>query len=186
MKKIMTKPCIFLSLFLALFALTSCTGTPDKVTPVSQFDVNRYLGKWYEIARLNHSFEEGLDQVTAQYSLNNDGSIKVINRGFNKKDNEWSEAEGKAYFVDDKNIGHLKVSFFGPFYSSYIVYALDENYQYAFVSGYKTDYLWLLSRTPQVSEELKQRFVEQAKRLGFPTEELIFVEQKVPAKVLEK
>ena len=163
---------------LSSLILSGCLGMPDNVTPVDKFDINQYLGKWYEIARLDHSFERGLNKVTAEYSMRDDGGVKVINRGFSAKDNEWDEAEGKAYFVKDQTQGYLKVSFFGPFYGSYIVFELDkENYKYAFVAGPNTSYLWLLSRTPTVSEELKDRFIKKAKTLGFNTNELIFVEQ---------
>jgi len=167
------------ALLLPLFLLLSgCTGMPAGVKPVEDFDVNRYLGKWYEIARLDHSFERGLSKVTAEYSLREDGGVKVVNRGFSSKDNEWDEAEGKAYFVGPENEGFLKVSFFGPFYGSYIVFELDkENYEYSFISGPDTSYLWLLSRSPGVSDDLLERFMTQASELGFDTESLIFVEQ---------
>lgn len=161
-----------------LIMLSGCLGMPKGVEPVSGFELNRYLGKWYEVARLNHSFEEGLSKVSAEYSINEDGSVKVINRGYSKKDQEWNEAEGKAKFIDAEDQGYLKVSFFGPFYGSYVVFELDkENYQYAFVSGPDLDYLWLLSRTKDVDQEVIERFVSTAQSLGFKTNELIFVEQ---------
>lgn len=167
---------------LPLFSLTGCLGMPDGVRPVEDFEVNRYLGKWYEIARLDHSFERGLSKVTAEYSLRDDGGIKVVNRGFSVADNQWDEAVGKAYFVDSENLAYLKVSFFGPFYGSYVVFGLDqENYQYSFISGPDTSYLWLLARTPQVPAEVTQRFIDKASGLGFDTDELIFVEQDNPA-----
>ena len=125
--------------FMALLFITSvlllqaCSQLPENIEPVTDFDVNRYLGTWYEIARLDHSFERGLQQVTAEYSLRDDGGIKVVNRGFDTQKQEWDEATGKAYFVGDKNIGQLKVSFFGPFYGGYNIIALDEAYQYAMV-----------------------------------------------------
>jgi len=148
----------FLFLLLSLI-LISCTGIPEGVSPVKNFDETRYLGKWYEIARLDHSFERGLSKVTAEYALTSDSGIEVINRGFSAAENKWKEAKGKAYFVAARNEGHLKVSFFGPFYGSYIIFDLDqENYQYAFISGYDTSYLWLLSRTPTVSKDVKERF----------------------------
>jgi apolipoprotein D and lipocalin family protein len=153
-----------------------CLGVPRGVTPVQGFRLKRYLGRWYEIARLDHSFERGLERVTADYSMRDDGGIRVINRGFSTKNNIWKEAEGRAYFVDDPGTGYLKVSFFGPFYGSYVVFELDkEHYRYAFVTGPDTSYLWLLSRTPQVSEELVERFVARSRALGFDTEKLIFV-----------
>lgn len=165
---------------LALFALllVSCTGTPDGISPVTGFDLQRYLGNWYEIARLDHSFERGMSQVSADYSLNDDGSVKVVNRGYLADKNEWKEAIGKAKFVGAEDVGHLKVSFFGPFYGGYVIYALDhQGYQYAFVTSYNRDYLWLLARTPQISDALKQQFVQQADALGFDTAALIWVEQ---------
>jgi len=156
--------------------LTACTGLPEGVKPVKDFDINRYLGTWYEIARLDHSFERGLDSVNATYTLTEDGGVKVVNRGFSIKEKTWKTAEGKAYFVAGQDQGHLKVSFFGPFYSSYVVFELDkQNYQYAFVAGYNTSYLWLLSRTPSISMELLQRFKDQANALGFDSNKLIMV-----------
>lgn len=163
--------------------LAGCLGYPQAVTPVQPFELERYLGKWYEIARLDHSFERGLQQVTAEYSVRDDGGVRVVNRGFSAADGEWREAEGKAYFVRGPDEGYLKVSFFGPFYGSYAIFELDRtNYQYAFVSGPDESYLWLLARNPRVSEALKARFVQQAQALGFDTERLIFVDhQREPA-----
>ena len=164
-----------LSSLLLLFS-AGCVGYPKAVVPVQDFDIHRYLGKWYEIARLDHSFERGLEQVTAEYSLREDGGVMVKNRGYSPAKNEWKEAEGKAYFVREENEGYLKVSFFGPFYGAYVVFELDrENYHYAFVSGPNKSYLWLLSRTPILSESVKQAFVDRAKVLGYPVDELIFV-----------
>ncbi|HET8850754.1 MAG TPA: lipocalin family protein [Marinobacter sp.] len=158
--------------------LAGCTGIPDGIAPVTGFDSDRYLGTWYEIARLDHSFEEGLSQVTAEYSYNDDGSIQVINRGYDVEAGEWKEAEGRAVFVGDENTGHLKVSFFGPFYASYVVFELDqEDYSYAYVTGYDRDYLWFLSRTPEVSEQALADFRERAQAEGFDLDELIVVEQ---------
>ena len=162
--------------FLLSLSLAGCTGMPDGVFPVKEFNESKYLGKWYEIARLDHSFERGLSNVTAEYELQGDGGIKVTNRGFSVKENKWDEANGRAYFVRERNEGYLKVSFFGPFYGSYIVFDLDqEDYQYAFVTSYNTSYLWLLSRTPTVSEEVKDRFIQKSSKLGFDVKELIFV-----------
>jgi len=164
-------------LFLALL-IGGCLGMPDGVEPVGNFQIDRYLGTWYEIARLDHSFERGLQSVTAEYSLRDDGSVRVINRGYSAAENEWNEAEGRAYFVREHDEGYLKVSFFGPFYGSYVIFELDENdYQYAFISGNTNSYLWLLARTPTVSEDLLIRFTERARALGFDTDELILVDQ---------
>ena len=161
-----------------MLLLGGCLGMPEEVAPVQGFEIDRYLGKWYEIARLDHSFERGLDQVTAEYTLREDGGVKIINRGFSVKDAQWQEAEGKAYFVDDPTQGYLKVSFFGPFYGSYVIFALDkDDYQYAFISGPDKSYLWFLSRTPQVDPSAMQRFIEQVGSLGYDTEKLIFPQQ---------
>ena len=159
--------------------LTGCLGMPERVQPVNDFELDRYLGKWYEIARLDHSFERGLERVTAEYSMREDGGVKVVNRGLSVKKGEWDEAEGKAYFVEDPGLGYLKVSFFGPFYGSYVVFELEQtDYQYAFISGPDTSYLWLLSRTPQVSEEVMNDFLEQAQERGFNVDDLIIVNQE--------
>lgn len=155
--------------------LTACTGIPDKVQPVQGFDLQKYLGKWYEVARLDHSFERGLSQVSAEYSLRDDGGVKVVNRGYNEEKREWKEAIGKAFFVGDSNQGHLEVSFFGPFYGSYIVFDLDQvGYQYALISGPDKSYLWILSRTPQLDPAVSTRLIAKAKAAGFDTDKLIF------------
>lgn len=164
------------------FSLFSCTEQQDTIKVVQNIDANQYLGTWYEIARLDHSFEHGLQNVTAQYIQNENGTIKVINRGFNPKKNAWKEAEGKAHFVDAVNkdgtyTGKLKVSFFGPFYGSYHIIELDKPYyNYAMVTGGQ-DYLWILSRTPQLAYPIKQQLIAQAKELGFATDKLIYVPQ---------
>ena len=163
---------------LAVLLLSACTGLPENVKPVDNFQLNKYLGTWYEIARLDHSFERGLNNVMANYTLKDDGGVMVTNRGFNEEDNTWEEAIGKAYFVGEPEVGHLKVSFFGPFYGSYIVFELQQSdYEYSFVSGPDHSYLWLLSRTPTVNEGVINRFVEQAQQLGFNSEKIIFVDQ---------
>lgn len=164
---------------LAALMVSACVSIPDGVKPVDNFQVERYLGKWYEIARLDHRFERGLSQVSAEYTLNDDGSIAVVNRGYSAEDDEWSEADGKALFVGENDVGYLKVSFFGPFYGAYIVFGLDqENYQHAFVSGPNRSYLWLLARTKTVSQDVIDRFLVASGELGFDTQSLIFVDQE--------
>jgi apolipoprotein D and lipocalin family protein len=151
-------------------------GIPDNVQPVENFELARYLGTWYEIARLDHSFERGLSRVTAEYSLREDGGVRVVNRGYSEQDKEWKEAEGRAYFVDRTDQGHLKVSFFGPFYGSYIVFELDrDSYQYALVSGPDKSYFWILARRFEMDKELKERLVAKAAARGFDMSGLIFV-----------
>jgi apolipoprotein D and lipocalin family protein len=169
------KPFALLTTLLLLLA--GCTGLPKGIEPVTGFDQDRYLGTWYEIARLDHSFERGLSQVTAEYTLNDDGSIKVINRGYSAEKGEWKEAQGRAKFVGDSDVGHLKVSFFGPFYASYVVFELDDDYSTAYITGYNRNYLWLMSRTPEVSEEVLEAFRARAEAEGFELGELIVVEQ---------
>ena len=172
-----------------LVLLTSCTKLPNGVQAVYDFDKTKYLGKWYEIARLDQRFEAGLSQVTAEYSLGEDGGLRVVNRGYSAADGEWREKEGRAYFISEESTAHLKVSFFGPFYSSYVVFDLggdstsefgQPQYQYAFVSGYSKSYLWLLARTPVVSDELISNFVNKARSLGFDTGSLLYVKHPKP------
>ena len=168
-----------ISFILSFLTISGCLGMPGNVKPISNFDSEKYLGVWYEIARLDHSFERGLQQVTAEYSMRVDGGLNVVNRGFSSEDNEWKEAIGKAYFVNGTDEGYLKVSFFGPFYGSYVVFELDsENYQYAFVSGPDLSYLWLLSRTPAISDRVLADFFEKSGSLGFETKNIIMVDQK--------
>lgn len=165
-------------MFACLLLLNACTSLPDNINPITDFNTNKYLGKWYEIARLDHSFERGLTHVSAEYSLRDDGGINVLNQGFNPDTQKWQDAKGKAYFVNSSKEAYLKVSFFGPFYGSYVVIDLDtDHYQYSLVTSYNTNYLWILSRTPQMDETVKQRLINKAKSLGFDTDKLIYVKQ---------
>ena len=162
-----------------LFVLlaTGCVSIPDNITPVTSFQIERYLGKWYEIARLDHRFERGLTQISAEYSMRPDGGLKVLNRGYSNEKQEWSEAEGRGYFVQSPNEAYLKVSFFGPFFGSYIVFELDTvNYQYALISGPDKSYFWLFARTPTIDDNLKKKLIAKAAALGFDTTKLIFSE----------
>jgi apolipoprotein D and lipocalin family protein len=170
---------IYLSLLLLLplWLLSACVSIPDGVKPIDNFQLDRYVGKWYEIARLDHRFERNLEQVTASYSLNNDGSVRVLNRGFNTAKQQWQEVEGKAKFVDSPQVGRLKVSFFGPFYGGYNIVELDKNYQYALIVGNDRDYLWILSRTPRLAAKTQAQLIQRAKALGFATDKLILVKQ---------
>lgn len=155
---------------------TSCKTIPDGAVAVTPFDKNKYLGKWYEIARLDFKYERDLNNTTAEYSLNEDGTIKVLNRGFNVKTREWKDATGKAKFVDDDNTAMLKVSFFGPFYGGYNVIALDPDYQYALVAGDKLKYLWILSRETTIPDDVKSNYLALAESIGYNTSELVWVE----------
>lgn len=166
--------CVFI--VVVSFLLPACVSVPKGIQPISPFDVQRYLGAWYEIARLENSFEAGLTRVTADYSLLPDGTVQVKNVGFSPESGKWKEAIGKADFVNGENKAHLKVSFQWPFYSSYIVFKLDPNYRYAYVTGNDRDYLWLLSRTPSVSEEVLEDFKKTAQAQGFNLDDLVIVD----------
>ncbi len=166
---------------IAALLLTGCTGLPKNVKPVDGFSLQRYLGRWYEIARLDHSFERGLGHVTAEYSLRQNGGATVLNQGYSAKARKWKTAQGKAFFVKQSDLGYLKVSFFGPFYGSYVILDLDQkNYEYALVCGPNRSYLWLLARNPQLKPELKDAILARAAALGFDTSKLIFVDQTQP------
>ena len=163
-------------LFLILLAGCSSVSVPTGVETVNDFDLGKYLGKWYEIARLDHSFERGLENVSAEYSLREDGGVKVINRGFSNIDNKWKEVEGRAYFTGDSKKGELKVSFFGPFYGAYNIIELDkEGYAYSLVCGPDRSYLWILSRKADPDKKVIEKLVKKASLLGFDTEKLIYV-----------
>jgi apolipoprotein D and lipocalin family protein len=167
---------IGLSLFAAgTIVLTNCVGIPDGVNAVQNFQKEKYLGKWYEIARLDYKYEKDLDNTTANYSIQDDGTIKVENKGYNVVTKEWKSATGKAKFVGSDKEGRLKVSFFGPFYSGYNVVDIDENYQHALIYGSSTKYIWILSKTPHIDEAIKKRFIEKAEKDGYDTSKLIWV-----------
>ena len=164
-------------LLLLTFTLSGCMGIPEGVEPITGFALERYLGTWHEIARLDHSFERGLSDVTAEYSLRDDGGVRVINSGFNVASGQRESAEGKAYFVDSPDVGRLKVSFFGPFYGAYNIIALDKaQYSYVMIAGNTTDYLWILARSPKLDPVILQTLVQQAQALGFPTQDLIYLQ----------
>ncbi|HEX8016109.1 MAG TPA: lipocalin family protein [Flavobacterium sp.] len=161
-----------------LLILYSCGGgIPKRATAVTNFDSAKYLGKWYEIARLDHKWERGLDNVTAEYTLNEDKTIKVDNKGYDLKKGKWEQSIGKAKFVGKENIGMLKVSFFGPFYSGYNVIAIGEDYKYALVAGESLKYMWILSREKTIPENIKTEFLKKAQEIGYKTSDLVWVKQ---------
>jgi apolipoprotein D and lipocalin family protein len=161
--------------------LTACAAIPKGVTPVTGFEPDRYLGKWYEIARLDHSFERGMTHVTAEYSRREDGRIDVLNRGYDTKKSEWSTADGVARFRGDESVASLSVTFQWPFSGGYNVMFLDkEEYQWAVVSGPSRKYMWILARTPELPEPLLNELVEKARALDFPVDDLIYVKQVPP------
>ena len=164
-----------------LAVLAGCTGRPDNVEPVRPFDVQRYKGKWFEIMRLDHSFERGLTNVTATYTLRDDGSVGVLNRGFDRKKCRWKEADGRAEFQGARDTASLSVTFFWPFAGGYHVFALDQqDYGWALVSGPSHKYLWILARQPKLSAGIRNRLVDLARDLGFPIDDLILVEHGKP------
>ena len=169
----------FLALLFALTLPACSTAPPAGVRPVTSFDISRYLGQWYEIARLDHSFERGMSDVSATYALQDDGSVKVINRGYDTQRQAWKEATGRALFLGDSHTASLKVSFFGPFYGGYHVIALDQqNYRWALVAGADRDYLWILARDRTLPADTRAQLLEEARALGFATDKLIWVDHK--------
>jgi len=154
----------------------SCATIPKGATAFSPFEKEKYLGLWYEIARKDFKFERNLNNTTAEYSLNEDGSIRAINKGYNTVKKEWTQALGKAKFVGNEDSAQLKVSFFGPFYSGYNVIALDDNYRYALVAGKNLDLLWILSLETTIPDDIKDKYLQIAKEIGYDTSDLIWVE----------
>lgn len=175
-----TSGCLFsfiatiIMMTVSIFSFFSCcsTLTVDN-TAVKNVDLNRYLGQWYEVARFDHSFERDMEQCTANYSMREDGKIKVLNQGI--KNGKWKTSEGKAILTDHPGI--LRVSFFGPFYTDYRILMLAPDYSYALIGGNSDDYLWILSRTPQLDEIMRNRLIQEAQRRGYQTEDLIWVQQ---------
>lgn len=159
-----------------MFGLFSCATIPKGAEAVKNFEQEKYLGKWYEIARMVFKFERNLNNTTAEYSLNENGTIRVDNKGYNTVKKEWSQAIGKAKFVGSNDVAMLKVSFFGPFYAGYNVIAIDPEYQYALVAGKDLSYLWILSRETSIPDEIKSNYLTIAKELGYNTSELLWVE----------
>lgn len=156
--------------------LAGCSTLPPQgIVPVASFDVQRYSGTWYEIARFDHTFEHGMTDVRAKYTVQADGTVQVINRGFDPGKNQWSEAIGKARFNGEPGIASLKVSFFGPFYGGYHVVALDKDYQWAMVAGNDRSYLWILSRSRVLDPAVRTPLLARARAMGFDTGKLVWV-----------
>ena len=174
----MKKPvlCVKLVAFVGCLCVVGCTGVPSGLEPIGGFDLDRYLGQWYEVARLDHSFERDMSNVSAHYSRGDKGEIRVVNRGFDEKSGKWKDIEGNGYFIGDQKVGSLKVSFFGPFYGGYHIIALDkENYRHAMVAGPQRSYLWILSRDRSLDQSVLSDLVSKAKGWGFETDKLIYV-----------
>jgi apolipoprotein D and lipocalin family protein len=163
-------------LSIAFFTFFSCSTIPEGVVAVKPFAKEKYLGKWYEIARLDFKYEKNLNNTTAEYSINDNGTIKVQNRGYDVKKEKWEQATGKAKFIENDQIGRLKVSFFGPFYSGYNVIAIDKDYKYALVAGESLKYLWILSREQIIPNDIKEKYLKKAEAIGYNTSDLVWVE----------
>lgn len=159
----------------AFLAACAPTSPPEGIAAVTPFDLQRYQGRWYELARLDHAFERGLTDVSATYEPRPDGSVRVVNRGFDPAKGEWREAVGKALFVGSHDTGSLKVSFFGPFYGGYHVAALDADYRWAIVVGPDRGYCWVLARDKELGFAQREAIVARAKSLGIDTTALIWV-----------
>ena len=166
---------IYAAIVASVLPLMACTKDFDNST-VKEFDLERYLGTWYEIAKYDHSFERGMDNAMAQYILQDDGTVFVMNTAW--KDGKFKVAEGKAKYPDpDGKPGALKVSFFLFFYSEYNVMMVDQDYTISLVGSKQDNYLWILSRTPVPDEALLQTVLEEAESRGYDTSKLIWVDQ---------
>lgn len=170
------KRLIQIALAAMLLPVLSSAQEPYDNSTISRFDLSRYLGTWYELARFDHGFERGMDNVTAEYFLRDDGKVDVINSGW--KEGRFKVADGKAKQPDPlTDPAHLKVSFFLFFYSDYNVMMLDDNYQVALVGSKSPDYLWILSRKPVQPDDVLSILVEEAESRGYDTSKLIWVDQ---------
>lgn len=163
-------------ILIMLFSFYACSTIPKGAEAVKPFEKEKYLGTWYEMARMDFYFEKNLNNTTANYSLNSNGTIKVDNQGYNTKKEKWSQAIGKAKFVEDENTAKLKVSFFGPFYAGYNVIAIDADYKYALVAGSSLKYLWILSREKSIPEAIKKDYLQKAEEIGYTTSNLLWIE----------
>lgn len=165
-----------IALFTAIAYLKFRRNIPKNVTAVKNFKKEKYLGKWYEIARFDYSYERNLNNTSAEYSLNKDGTIRVINKGYDYKQNKMKVARGEAKFAGPATEGKLKVSFFKPFYSGYNVIAIDEDYKNALVAGRNLNYLWLLSREKNMPQKIKEEYLRIAESFGYDISKLIWVQ----------
>jgi apolipoprotein D and lipocalin family protein len=162
--------------FILITGFYSCSTIPKGAVAIENFNKEKYLGKWYEIARLDFKYERDLNNTTAEYSINKNGTIKVDNKGYHTKEEKWKQSIGIAKFVEDENVGMLKVSFFRPFYGGYNIISIDPEYKYALVTGSSLKYLWILSRDTDMPEEIKNQYLKIAEEIGYSTTDLIWVE----------
>ena len=166
---------------LAVLALSCFKGKDmrqsDEIPTITGFELQKYLGKWYEIARMDFRFEKNLIKCTAEYSMRDDGKVRVVNRGYDTIQDKWKQSTGKAKLVSGPDKGRLKVSFFGPFYSAYNIVMLDSEYRHALVLGKSPRYMWILSREKTISDPVKQQYLEKARSLGVAVDELVWTPQ---------
>src|SRR5436190_10416798 len=164
-------------LVVSIGIFSACSNIPEKAKAIENFNVNRYLGVWYEIARTDNRFERNMDNVVAKYSLKSNGELVVFNSGYNYEKKEWKSITGSAKFRGDKNTAALTVTFFKPFYGGYNVIAIDKDYKYALVAGNDLEYLWLLSKEKSMPDNIKQQYLKLAGEIGYDTSKLIWVNQ---------
>lgn len=162
-----------------LLAYRNRETMPAGAEPLKNFEPERFMGLWYEIARMPLSYEKDMHYVTAEYSMQENGSMRVVNMGYNEKKKRWQKAIGKAVFVNETDEASMKIAFLGPFYSGYNVVDMDEEYKYALVFGRNLDYMWILSRETTIPEEIERRFLEKANDMGYDLYRLIWTEQEV-------
>lgn len=169
--------CAYNIVLLIILLLVTAVACNSRVTvdnsPVPSVDINRYLGNWYEVARYDHRFERGLTHCTANYTMQEDGTVQIVNRGMKKGERKTSVGKAKL----TSNPGILRVSFFWPFYSDYRILMLDDDYSYALVGSDSDDFLWILSRTPSLKSETLDHIIREAHHRGYNTDNLIWVKQ---------
>jgi apolipoprotein D and lipocalin family protein len=172
-------PSLLISGIGTLLFINACSGVkvPTGVSVVKPFDVEKYTGTWYEIARFDFTHEKNMSNVTATYTLQDNGTVGVLNKGFDEIKQKWKEAKGKAKFVGDRNEGALKVSFFGPFYAGYNVVMMEPDYENVLIFGEDRDYIWILSRNKTISSDVKQKFLDRANAAGYDVSRLVWTKQ---------
>lgn len=166
-------------IFFILIALAFMFGCKTKkgLETVSPVDLDKYKGTWYEIARFDHSFERNLSCVSATYTIRKDGKIDVLNKGYNSKKDKWSEANGIAKVPNANIPGEIKVSFFRPFYGDYFIMKLDEDYNHVLVGSPTREYLWVLSRSKKMNDEVYADYIAFAEKKGFDVSKLLKINQ---------
>lgn len=162
----------------AAYLMFGKLGIPEGMNAVTPFDIKRFEGTWYEIARLDHGFEKNMTHVSYTYTLTEGDDFKVENKAFDTKQGQWHSSAGKGGLVESPNIGRLKISYFGPFYGSFNIIAMDPNYGWAMVTGPNARYFWILSRNKTLDNKIMQDLVRKAVSMGFKLEKLIQVDQK--------